>query len=303
MLFKALTVYRLSADLSFNTADLEKALSAHQFVPCTPMQTESFGWVSPYNDDRMVASVKGQQLIVLQVEKKKVPAALVKQHLALRIKEIEDTEDRAVGRKEKKELKEEVIASLLPTTPPKQSRLNIWIDVAKGRLAVGAASANGAELALNILGVALDAHPALPLTTRKTAGDVMRQWLAEGECDGDFELGADCELQMADGGATVKYSKHNLDTADVKEHIEKGKAVISLGLSWGDELTLTLFSSPVALQVKKLAFMDKEAAQAEGEDESVRLEGQLLIEASAYTQAIDQLIAAFGGLYLDEEKA
>ena len=109
MLFKALSVYRLQADLSFTKETLEEALGAHKFVPCSALQTESFGWVSPYDDDRMVASVSGQHLIVLQVEKKKVPAALVKQKLAIRVAEIEDTEGRQVSRKEKKELKEAIL--------------------------------------------------------------------------------------------------------------------------------------------------------------------------------------------------
>ncbi len=299
MLFKALSVYRLQADLSFTKDTLEEALGAHKFVPCSALQTESFGWVSPYDDDRMVASVGGQHLIVLQVEKKKVPAALVKQKLAIRVAEIEDTEGRQVGRKEKKELKEAITDELLPTTPPKQSRLAVWVDTEKGRIAVGSASANGAELALNILGSALDAYPALPLTTVKVAGDVMREWLAEGLCDGDFELGDECELQMAEGGATVKYARHNLDTPDVKQHIEKGKGVVSLGMTWSDELRLSLFSSPVALQLKKLAFLDTDTAAEEGEDKNARIEGQLVLESGTYSKVIDQLVEAFGGLYTE----
>lgn len=299
MLFKALSVYRLQPELVLTSESLEDALSQRKFVPCSALQTESFGWVSPYDDDRMVASTRGQHLIILQVEKKKVPAALIKQKLAIRIAEIQDTEGREVGRKEKKELREALIDELLPTTPPKQSRLAIWIDTVEKRIAVGSASANGAELALNVLTAAIDTYPALPLTTAKTAGGVMSEWLAEGLCAGDFELGGDCELQMAEGGATVKYVKHNLDTPDVKQHIQNGKAVISLGLTWADELRLSLFSSPVALQLKKLAFLEQEAGAEEGEDKNARLEGQLLLESDTYSKVIAQLVEAFGGLHVE----
>jgi recombination associated protein RdgC len=104
---------------------------------------------------------------------------------------------------------------------------------------------------------------------------------------------------MAEGGATVKYARHNLDTPDVKQHIEKGKGVVSLGLTWSDELRLSLFSSPVALQLKKLAFLDTETAAEEGEDKNARIEGQLVLESGTYSKVIDQLVEAFGGLYTE----
>lgn len=301
MLFKAITVYRLPQDLAITADLLEKSLSARKFVPCSALQTESFGWVSPYDDDRMVLSCRGHHLVVLQVEKKKVPAALVKQRLELRVAEIENEEGRTVGRKEKKELKEAIIDELLPTTPPKQSRLAIWVDTTARRIAVGSASANGAELALSILGDTLETYPAVPLTTNKQAGELMRDWLASGECEAEFELGAECELQMAEGGATVKYARHNLNTPDVKQHIAAGKTVVSLSLIEGDDLRFTLYGSPVALQLKKLAFIDLEPAAEEGADKNAQLEGQFLLEAATYSRAIEQLVTVLGGLYIEKD--
>jgi hypothetical protein len=83
------------------------------------------------------------------------------------------------------------------------------------------------------------------------------------------------------------------------QHIEKGKGVVSLGLTWSDELRLSLFSSPVALQLKKLAFLDTETAAEEGEDKNARIEGQLVLESGTYSKVIDQLVEAFGGLYTE----
>lgn len=301
MLFKALTTYRTPTALKLTADLLQEKLSALPFVPCGPLQVESRGWVSPYEDDRYVVSQAGQLLIALVIEKKKVPAAMVKQHLALRIEEIENQEGRTVGRKEKKDLKAAVIDALLPTIPPKQAYLKIWIDTVTGRISVGTASAGAAEAALKLLDIALGEFPAVPLTTIKTLASLMKDWLASGEASGDFSLGAECEMRLGESGATVRYAKHNLNTEDIKHHVLSGKEVVSLGATFDDSVALTLSGSMTALSLKKLKLVGLDNEAEVLGDRAAQLEADFILETGAYAKLIGHLIEELGGLNVDAE--
>lgn len=290
MLFKAISAYAIHSDATVNVDTLTEAVAARPFVPCGPMDTESVGWVSPYGDDRMVAKQGAHMMVTLQIEKKTVPASQVKHELAVRVAKIEDEEGRKVGRKQKAELKEAIINEMLPKVVPKQSKLNAWFDLDNQRVVVNSASEKAAGLVFKVLALTLGSYPAAPLLGEARPGISAQSWLANGECAEGFTFGTNCELCAADNGATVKYAKHQLDTDDIKLHINTGKSVLSLGMCWDDILTFTLVDNEVALQLKGIGFVEKEMGEAEGEDKEARFEGQILLETNYLAQTLSQLL-------------
>src|SRR3546814_7494818 len=63
----------------------------------------------------------------------------------------------------------------------------------------------------------------------------MTSWLAGGNAPGAFEIDTDGELRGNDQSKpTVRYQRHNLDSADIRKHIAEGKLATRLGLRWNN---------------------------------------------------------------------
>ena len=88
MQFKRAKVFKLSADDEYNFDDLEAQLEKLEFKPCLPI---TYGWVAPapHEEDEetifVYESGDNYALLCMQIEKKVLPAAVVRQKLVERI--------------------------------------------------------------------------------------------------------------------------------------------------------------------------------------------------------------------------
>jgi recombination associated protein RdgC len=98
--------------------------------------------------------------------------------------------------------------------------------------------------------------------------------------------------------ATVKYSNHDVDIAEVRAHIQQGKLPVSLALTWDNKVSFVLTDTGV---LQKVTLLDVEAdgehADAFDADvilttETLRLMTYHLIEALGGEVKIDQPKAA-----------
>jgi recombination associated protein RdgC len=69
-----------------------------------------------------------------------------------------------------------------------------------------------------------------------------------------FSVDRECELKSADESkAVVRYTRHPLDTEEVKQYVQGGKLPTRLALTWDSRVSFVLTEG---LQLKKLAFLD-----------------------------------------------
>jgi DNA recombination-dependent growth factor C len=114
MFFRNLITYRLQAPWAMTAEQLAEHLSKKTFQPCGGLDRERRGWVPPVGNGSLVHSVNGQWLIALRSEKKRLPASAVKRAVSVRADEFEKTQGVRPGRRQLKEIKEQVIDDLLP---------------------------------------------------------------------------------------------------------------------------------------------------------------------------------------------
>ena len=127
-------------------------------MPCSPSQEKSAGWTEPRGEAHgpLVESVGGQWLLEFMIESKTLPASVVRRKVDERCAQIEATTGRKPGKKEKKELKEDVTHELLPMAFTRHARVAVWIDPAEHRLVVNASNAARADEVVTSLVKALD---------------------------------------------------------------------------------------------------------------------------------------------------
>lgn len=255
-MFKNLMVYRLTQPWSASLTAVEQALEAQRFVECSATQDRSMGWVEPRGEAHapLVESVGGHWILKYMVETKVLPSSVLKRKLQERLGHIEATEGRKPGKKEMRELKEDLRLQLLPMAFTKQASVWVWIDRKGQWLVIDAASQAKSDAVLSSLTQGLDGLNVTLLETQMSAGTAMAQWLATQEPPPGFVVDRECELKAADESrAVVRYARHALDIDEVRSHIEAGKRPTRLALTWDGRLSFVLTET---LQLKKLAFLD-----------------------------------------------
>ena len=293
MWFRNLQLYRLPKNCSSTLGDLEEQLSSLTLQPCSATELQSIGWVSPSDGGALVHAINRQWLLALGVEKKLLPASVVKQFANERVKAIEETAGRRVGRKEMRELRESMTIELLPRAFIQRRSTFGWIDPANGWLVIDAAAPAKAEEFLEHLRKSVDALPARLLQVTQSPSAAMTGWVADGEAPRGFTLDQDLELRSADD-ATVRYAKHPLEGEEIRQHIADGKVVTRLAMTWGDRISFVLNEK---LQIKRLAFLDilKEQADAQAENEDERFDIDFTLMSGEVARLLDDLLEALGG--------
>ncbi|WP_153715172.1 recombination-associated protein RdgC [Eikenella corrodens] len=292
MWFKQCQAYRLPA--TPDAAVLAAALDEHRFAPPCGLDwfADGFAVPQPFGDELVFAADKTLG-ISLKREERVLPGAVIKTVLDEKIAKIEAEEARKVGRKERQELKEQIVDELLPRAFTRASRT--YAVLVGGYLLINQ-TGNKAENLLSHLREALGGLRAQPTITRRSASELMTQWLLRGEADGQFELDDYVALVGAgDMGAEIRVKREDVTAEEVVQHVKCGKRVVELGLVWRESVVLVLTQD---LTFKRIGYLDhlREDTQSQVDSSADVVAASQIIMAHALTSMLDELIIMLGGL-------
>lgn len=293
MWFKNLQIYRLPKNWASDTSKLIEQLSHLTLQACSASDAQSIGWVAPCADGALVHAVNNQWLLALGAEQKLLPASVVKQFADDKAKEIAEAEGRKVGRKEMRELREQMTLELLPRAFIRRRSTFGWIDPINGWLVIDAAAPAKAEEFLEHLRKSVDGLPAKLVKVAQSPSAAMTGWVAGGEAPAHFTIDQDLELRSAEK-ATVRYVKHPLEGEEIRQHIAGGKVVTRLAMTWGDRISFVLNEN---LQIKRLTFLDilKEQADSQAENADERFDLDFTLMTGEVARLLNDVIDALGG--------
>ena len=287
-------VYRIGEGWRPSVAQIEQALDAERFVPCGASQDKAIGWTEPRGEAHgpLIEAVNGHRILKLKIETKGVPSAVVARKAKERSAQIETTEGRKPGKKEMKDIKEDVKMSLMPMAFSKESSVLVWIDPATHLMVIDAGSQAKADEVVTMLVKSFVGLNMTLINTQISPQSAMASWLMMQDSPAAFSVDRECELKSADESkSVVRYVRHPLDTDEVKQHVQGGKLPTRLALTWQGRVS---FSLTEALQLKKFTFLEvvfdaTSAQKDEGFDADVALAtGELC-------QLLPDLFEALGG--------
>lgn len=284
MWFRNLTLFRYSKATGRALDACAPSLDQHRLRPCGPLELSCQGFVSPYGRDEPVLTHEsaGHVLIGIGCESRLLPAAVVNDELAARLRTIAAEEKRKVGARERRRLKEAVLSELLPRAFVRFSRVNGYFASKHGWLVLDTASRKAAEDVVQQLRQALGSFPALPMTAEESPRTLMTEWLIRGKLPPGLEWGDECELRdPTESGAVVRCRHQDLETDEVREHLKSGKQVFQLGLIFDDRIGFVLGED---LCIRKLRFLDQVREQL---DESAAESAQAELHASFTLMALE----------------
>jgi recombination associated protein RdgC len=294
MWFKNLTIYRLPQAWKVSADALEHFLQRDIFSECSAGDLQSQGWASPRENDQLVHRVSGQFLMMLATEKKLLPASVINQVTRARCIDIEEQQGYAPGRKQKKEIKEQVTEDLLPRAFAIRRNTWVWIDPKHGWLVIDAANAAKAEEVIKSLLKCVDGIQLASLHTQRSPVSAMTEWLAADIAPHGFTIDQDTELQSTtQGKATVRFVRHALEADDVARHIAGGKQCTRLAMTWNDRVSFVLTES---LTIKRVTPLDVlKESDVSTSDEHERFDNDATLMSGELRQLIEGLVVALGG--------
>lgn len=296
MWFKSISAYRLPADFSFDRDRFSEALEKAVLKPIGPLEPVRKGFVSPFGNDSEVLLHESSSCVLLELggRERLLPSAVVKEAMEEKIKVIRDRTGRNPGKKQREQIKDEVMMDLLPRAFVKPSRQAAYLDLDAKLLIVDSGSDKAAEAVITQLREGLGSFVAEPIQTEEGVSALLSAWLAEGKCTGPFELGDECELKdPVDTGCAIKAKRHDLAVDEIKEHVRTGKKVTQLALVYDNRLTLVLDEK---FKLRKIKFLDiilDEIKDTAGENPAVELDTRFTLMALEFRRLMASLDEIF----------
>lgn len=298
MFFTNLLIYRLSADSTLLPDDLEATLAQKPAIPCGSQVTSTYGFVPALGkpQDPFVHVVQGFMLIAGQEEERILPGSVVRDALREKVVEIETAESRKVYKKEKDQLKDEIVQALLPRAFIRRTVTFAAIDSSTGLIFVNAASTKRAEELLSAVREVLGSLPVRPINVKQSPEISFTSWLKSHEVGGGLFLLDECELRdTAEDGGIIKIKREDLSSEEVQNHLAVGKVASLLSLAWEDKLSFVLDNK---LAIKRLRFEELLQSQAEqdgGDDAAGQFDASFVLMMLTFREFIPQLLETLGG--------
>lgn len=293
-MFKNVIMYRIGPGWSAAVAQMEEGLDGARFVPCGASQEKSIGWVEPRDEAHgpLVEAVGGQLILKLKIETRALPSSVVNRKAEERVAQIEATTGRKPGKKETREIKDDIKLELLPMAFSKESSVSVWIDPEARLLVIDAGSQARADEVVTMLVKSLSGLAVALIDTKVSPTAAMSEWLITQEPPAGFTVDRECELKAADESkAVVRYTRHPLDTEEVKQYVESGKLPTRLALTWDSRVSFVLTEG---LQLKKLAFLDVVfEGTSKGKDDG--FDADTAIATGELRKMLPDLLEALGG--------
>lgn len=320
---KTISLYRLTRQIDLVSEGAASQFLATEFFPRMSSSASSIGWApvmatltDGYFNDRgtmreiakadpeqaaalpqpvFVHQCDGHILLRLVQDKAVVPPAQLQQLLASKVEAIEHQQGRALKKKEKEAIKEDILATLLPHAYTKRTSTYLWYQPSSGLMAVFAKGAT-ADIALALLRKTIGSLPALPIAVKNPPEVTMTTWLQEGTLPASFLLEDQAELRSAmQHGGIARFKQQNLMTDEVKNHLVNDKLVTKLALNWGETLSFVLSDDLSVTSMKWSEELMEKNDDINDEDPLARQDADIALLTGELANFVPALIDALGG--------
>nr|WP_314876212.1 recombination-associated protein RdgC [uncultured Pseudomonas sp.] len=298
MWFKNLLTYRLTQEVPFEPEALETALASKPARPCASQELTTYGFVAPFGkgEDAPLVHVSGEYLLIAaRKEERILPSSVVNDAVKEKIEEIETEQMRKVYKKERDQIKDEIIQAFLPRAFIRRSMIFAAIAPRQGLILVNSASAKRAEDLLSTLREVMGSLPVRPVTVKAAPSATMTEWVTS-QAAPDFHVLDECELRDThEDGGIVRCKRQDLKSDEIQLHLGNGKVVTQLALAWQDKLSFVLDDKTVIKRLKFEELLQEQAEQDGGEEAQQQFDASFLLMMMTFKEFLPALFEALGG--------
>jgi recombination associated protein RdgC len=237
-----------------------------------------------------------QILICIKKEEKMLPAGVIKDQLNERVEAIELEQGRALKKKEKDALKEDIVMQLLPRAFSRTTQTFAWIDPEADMLYIDASSSRKAEELISLLRKTLGSLPVVPIQLKNQADVTMTDWLVEGNIPANFALDDEAELCSAlENGGIIRCKQQDLLSDEIKNHLAADKFVTKLALNWADSISFIIGEEFALKRIKFSDVLQEQNEDIDKDDFAARFDADFALMTGEIKQLIPAVLDALGG--------
>jgi recombination associated protein RdgC len=299
MWFKNLLMYRLTQGLEIDAEALESALATKPARPCASQEMSTFGFTAPLGkgDDAPLVHISGKFMLICAGKQERIlPSSVVRDALKEKVEEIEADQMRKVYKKERDQIKDEIIQAFLPRAFIRKSQIFAAIDLEKNLIIVNSASPKRAEDLLSTLREVIGSLPVRPVSVKIAPAATMTEWVKTQKAAEDFfVLDRGVFSDTHEDGGKISATRQDLTSEEIQLHLETGKIATQLSLAWQDKLGFVLDDK---MTIKSLKFEDllQDQAEQDGGDEALgQLDASFTLMMLTFQDFIPALLEALGG--------
>ncbi|AYN14841.1 recombination-associated protein RdgC [Pseudomonas monteilii] len=299
MWFKNLLTYRLTQEVPFEPEALEAALASKPARPCASQELTTYGFVAPFGkgEDAPLVHVSGEYLLIAaRKEERILPSSVVNDAVKEKVEEIETEQMRKVYKKERDQIKDEIIQAFLPRAFIRRSMIFAAIAPRQGVILVNSASAKRAEDLLSTLREVMGSLPVRPATVKIAPVATMTDWVKSQQAAEGFYVLDECELRdTAEDGGIVRCKRQDLTGEEIQLHLSTGKVVTQLALAWQDKLSFILDDKMVIKRLKFEELLQEQAEQDGGDEAAQQFDASFQLMMMTFAEFLPVLFEALGG--------
>ena len=299
MFFKNLKLFRLTQEIPLEVEALEAALASKPARPCASQELSTYGFIAPFGkgDDAPLVHASGEFLLIAtRREERILPGSVVTEALREKVDEIEAEQLRKVYKKERDQLKDDIIQAFLPRAFVRHAMMFAAIAPRLGLIVVNTSSASRAEDLLSTLREVLGSLPVRPVTVKIAPAATMTDWVKSQKAAESFYALDECELRdTAEDGGIVRCKRQDLTGEEIQLHLSTGKVVTRLAVAWQDKLSFVLDDK---LGINRLKFEDlltEQAEQDSGDDARGQFDASFNLMMLTLKELLPALLEALGG--------
>lgn len=306
MLFKSLNLYSVTTEsnnlaLINDLKEMEIALQTHLSTPLDQFTSSRLGWcpVNGKPEGATVLEFGHHRLMAVKRQWRWLPGPIVNDQLEESVQAFEQKHQRSPSTKEKTELKEGIIDSMMPEAYVRRKIHLVWWNIREGFLGIDASSRAEAEDVLNLLRESLGSLCARPLAMRNTPAKKLTDWLTTPASRPEW-LTLGKQASFVDKNDKVKFTASNadLDQEEAQTMLANNFQVTSLSFSIEGEGKLTLDES---FTLKSIKLADAILREAEPENNEYRFEAQAAASLQSMERMIMLISQSMGGYETHQE--
>lgn len=246
--FRNLTLFRfplIMADELRASIELEEKLSAEVLSDPGPGQMACAGFVPSFSHSCSLQLCESlgsgdATLMTIGLNERLLPVGVVNKAFAERIAEYKEQSGRNPNGKERKRMREEVTAELMPRAFVRTRRVRGYVDLQTGWVVIDTNNRSLAELWVGLVRQALGSFPAVPVHS-ESPRTLLKAMMYGEVSEPDFTLGEDANLaDLGDVAGRITLRGQDLSSAEARAHLETGAIVTALGLNFAGRCTFLL---------------------------------------------------------------
>ena len=291
MIFKNAKIYTLTQPLTLTSEMLEKALGEHEFRHCGAQDLATMGFARCIGG--LFAHVaQGMFTIRIHKEEKLLPSSVINAKLEEAVERVEMETGAPVGKKAKSDLKQEIVAKLLPQAFTDRKSTYGTIIPESNLVIVHAGSDSQAEAWLAMVRKALGSLPVVPFARRSIQSE-LTNWVTDTTPD-TISLLEEAELKATDDtGGLVRVKNQELDSAEVSAHLDAGKLVQKVAFEYDEAFSAVLCEDGSIKRIKLHDCVLEENADIPNDQVEARFDADVYLYVSTLLGFIKLIDAEF----------